>query len=380
MKLQMSAWTRSSHWTSYKLHSLRQLKAKKSPGPDAITNEILTHLGNKATCKLLEIFNHYWATGTLPQTWREATVIPILKKGTDPKQAASYRTISLTNCVGKTMERVVNQRLKWYLETNDILAPEQAGFRQFRATEDQTTYLVQEIEDAFQEKKATRIDLQRAFDKVWIDGLIVMLMRNGVANTMLNWIQSYLFNRRTRVSLDQLSSRKILLRQGVPQGGVLSPTLFLVSELHRGVKAALYADDLVLWCKEEHASTANYRIQPARTRQHMQSSYPMDPSTLRNPWQRASRSASQMRSTRRATISQHPLPGKDHHHQNSVETQTGKGCIPPSWQARPGGFGTTAFRPQQAQRTHAQETKDRSFPNVSLWWVGPDNQACSSKR
>ena len=58
----------------------------------------------------------------------------------------------------------------------------------------------------------------------------------------------------------------------------------------------------------------------ARTLQHKQSSSPMDPSTLRNPWQRASRSASQMRSTRRATINQHPLPGKDHHNQNSAET------------------------------------------------------------
>ena len=60
------------------------------------------------------------------------------------------------------------------------------------ATEDQTTYLAQEIEDAFQEKKVNRvswIDLHRAIDKVWIDGLIVKLMRNGVANNMLKWIQ-----------------------------------------------------------------------------------------------------------------------------------------------------------------------------------------------
>ena len=68
----------------------------------------------------------------------------------------------------------------------------------------------------------------------------------------------------------------------------------------------------------------------SRTRQNMKSSSPMDPSTLRNPWQRASISASQMRSTRRATINQHTLPGKDHHHQNSAETQTSEGCIPPS--------------------------------------------------
>ena len=88
--------------TLNELHAaLRQLKANKSPGPDAITNEMLTHLGNKATCKLLEIFSHSWATGTLPQTWRESTMIPILKKGKDPKQAASYRPIGLTSCVGK---------------------------------------------------------------------------------------------------------------------------------------------------------------------------------------------------------------------------------------------------------------------------------------
>ena len=258
--------------------ALRKLKKKKSPGPDAISNEMLTHLGSTAVNKLLEIFNHSWEEGKLPQIWREANMIPILKKGKDPKQASSYRPISLTSCVVKTMERIVNERLRRHLEAANLLAPEQAGFRQFRSTEDQATYLSQEIEDAFQEKKlvlAAWIDLQKAFDKVWMEGLLVKLLRNGIAGNMYAWIKSYLYNRRARVSLDnKTNSKKFLLRHGVPQGGVLSPTLFLlfindlVSELPRGVKAALYADDLVLWCKEEHASTATYRMQQAADMLH----------------------------------------------------------------------------------------------------------------
>ena len=130
-------------------------------------------------------------------------------------------------------------------------------------------------------------------------------------------------------------------------------------------------NNLPHWCIIGVRTSPNKQVSSpsntnARTLQHMQSSSPMNPSTMRNPWQRASRSASQMHSTRRATINQHPLQGKDHHHQNSAEIQTGEGCIPPYWQARPGGFGTTAFRPQQAERTYVQQTKNRSFPNVSL--------------
>ena len=128
------------------------------------------------------------------------------------------------------------------------------------------------MEDAFQEQKlvlVSWIDLQKALDKVWMEGLLVKPLRNGIASNMFNWIKSYLYDRRARVSVDRIHSKKILLRLGVPQGGVLSPTLFLlfisdlVSELPKDIKAALYADDLVMWCKEEYTTTATYRMQLA---------------------------------------------------------------------------------------------------------------------
>ena len=120
---------------------IKQLKKEKSPGPDDITNELLQHLGTSAKQVLLDIFNSSWENASVPQVWREAKMIPIHKKGKDKRSADSYRPISLTSCVGKLMERLINTRLTWYLEKEQIITPKQAGFRQHRSTEDQVTYL-----------------------------------------------------------------------------------------------------------------------------------------------------------------------------------------------------------------------------------------------
>ena len=149
--------------------ALSNLKLKRSPGLDTITNEMIVNLGQPALHKLLDIFNKTWQEGTLPQIWREATMIPIHKKGKAKTEASSYRPISLTSCIVKVLERIINTRLKWFLESEKLLALGQAGFQEHHCTEDQTTYLAQEIEDGFQPKKQTLtvwIDLQKAFDTV----------------------------------------------------------------------------------------------------------------------------------------------------------------------------------------------------------------------
>ena len=153
-----------------------------------------------------------------------------------------------------------------------MLSPTQTGYRKHRSTEDQLAYLAQNIKDAFQEKRkvlAVFFDLSNAFDKVWKEGLLVKLLWTGVRSKMYMWIQHFLFARTARVKLDGILSKKVCLHEGVPQGGVLSPTLFLVyindilTTLSKRVSNTLHADDLAIWNGYEHTTTATYRIQEA---------------------------------------------------------------------------------------------------------------------
>ena len=258
--------------TSELTDSIRRLKNKKYPGKDGITNEMIGHLGKTAKQKLLMIYNQSWKTGEFPHAWKEAIIIPILKKGKNKQFKTSYRPISLLSCLGKKMERMVNKRLQFHLETNGLINQTQSGFRKHRSTEDQIAYLTQEIDNEFQEKKKTLavfVDLTKAFDKVWKDGLLLKLLKKNICGRMYGWIQSYLFQRTARVKLERHTSNLVTLREGVPQGGVISPTLFIIfiddiiDYLSTYISKAIHADDLAIWTSSEHINTANIRIQDA---------------------------------------------------------------------------------------------------------------------
>ena len=89
--------------------ALATLQLKKSPHPDKIANEMLLHLDPAAKKKLLQLINASWRTGTVPQIWKHAIVVPVLKKGKDKTKADSYHPISLTSCMGKLTECLIHQ-------------------------------------------------------------------------------------------------------------------------------------------------------------------------------------------------------------------------------------------------------------------------------
>ena len=108
----------------------------------------------------------------IPQAWRVADVRPVFKAGKDAQCLDSYRPISLTSTMGKVMERLVTNRLRYFAECHNLLTLFQAGFRTDRSTEDQLLRLSQSISDGFQHVPMQRtvmalIDYSRAYDKVW---------------------------------------------------------------------------------------------------------------------------------------------------------------------------------------------------------------------
>ena len=107
-----------------------------APGPDQIHYQILKHLPEASLQCLIKVFKYIWETGEFPPSWREATIIPIAKPGKDSKDPNNYCPIALTSCVCKTMERMINDRLVWYLESSSLITEAQSGFRKTRSTMD----------------------------------------------------------------------------------------------------------------------------------------------------------------------------------------------------------------------------------------------------
>lgn len=252
--------------------AIKKMKLKGAPGRDDIPPSFLKNLGPGATEELLSILNHSFQTASIPQIWRNANIIPLLKSGKAASQISSYRPISLTSCVVKVLERMISNRLYHLAETRGWLNTNQAGFRKMRCTEDQILRMTQHVSDGFQQRKRTvmvLLDYSKAFDRVWKEDLLTDMMDMGVPLQMVKWLHAFLSNRQAIVTYNSAHSRTVKLRQGLPQGAVLSPLLFLfyingiVQTLDPSIESALFADDASIWVSDESLHKASAKLQTA---------------------------------------------------------------------------------------------------------------------
>jgi hypothetical protein len=239
--------------------SLRQCH-HTAVGPDEIHYAFLQHLPAPVLSILLDIFNSIWLQESFPSSWRQATIIPVAKPGKDPSMPNNYRPIALTSCLCKTMERMINCRLVWYLEFNDLISVHQSGFRQNRSTLDHLVSLETFIRDSFVRGDhvfTIFFDLEKAYDTTWKHGILVDLHNMGLRGRLPAFISNFLSNREFRVRVGSTLSDPHPQEMGVPQGSILSVTLFIVKinsivtvlPQSNFLQYSLFVDDFSISCR-----------------------------------------------------------------------------------------------------------------------------------
>ena len=241
-----------------------------APGPDGVQYSMLKHLAESGKAFLLDLFNKIFDTGKLPQNWKLAHVIPILKEGKCKFSPDSYRPIALTSCICKLMERILNKRLMWYLVKNKLIHKAQCGFQKGKSTLDNLAALETEIHNAFVKKQLLLtmfFDLEKAYDTCWRYLVLKELHGFGMRGNLPLFIVDFLQDRKFQVKIGDKYSDTYNQEMGVPQGSVLSVTLFLIAintvlQIMAGqTSTSLYVDDMRISIAGKRLANITRRMQ-----------------------------------------------------------------------------------------------------------------------
>jgi hypothetical protein len=205
--------------------------------------------------------------------WKQARVVDIHKPRKPPSDPGAYRPISLLSTISKILERLVAKRLSRQAIGGGIIPPEQFGFRKHHSTTAQLTRLTEFIAHGYNIRKHTgliTIDLEKAYDTVWINGLIFKLISFKFPAYLIKFIHSYLSNRSFSVTLSDASSPVKYTAAYLPQGAVLSALLFSIYTadfpLFPHIQTALYADDTAIYSQSWRTDTVSRRLSRAMDR------------------------------------------------------------------------------------------------------------------
>ena len=234
---------------------LRNLNPGKASGPDEIPTRLLKELADEITPVVASLIRQSTDNGYLPDVWKDAWITPVFKKGAR-SEPANYRPVSLTCIVCKLAEHILCSHIRGHLDDHGILTPANHGFRAGHSCETQlllTTHDLLRHRDLGHQIDIGILDFSKAFDTVPHQRLVNKLRIYGIEGKVLEWITSFLTDRRQLVVCDGSRSQYSPVTSGVPQGTVLGPLLFLLhlndlpTVVDPGTSVRLFADDALIY-------------------------------------------------------------------------------------------------------------------------------------
>lgn len=244
--------------------ALTKTKNRKSPGPDGINNEMLKYGGKKLYEQLTTMLSKILNEGKIPDEWRRSTSILLFKKGltTDP---GNYRAINLLNSSLKLLTKIITTKIN----EATSLSEEQQGFRSGRSCNDAVFTIRQIIEKSIEYNKPAYlccIDLVKAFDRVQLQDVILLLQKRQVPYKLIRLIENIYTLNTVQAKVKNQLTEPIAVEQGIRQGDSLSPALFniVIDEVinkvtskrgyrmgQKQISIVCYADDAMIAANSE---------------------------------------------------------------------------------------------------------------------------------
>ena len=206
------------------------LPSGKVSGPDVINVRVLKLVATVLCEPLIRLFNLSLEKGCFLSKWKIARTTPLHKDGARDNRD-NYRPISVLSVLSKLLEKHVARSFMDYLLQDGLLYEMQSVFRQGHSTESALISLVDQKLLSLDKDEVTGmvfVDSRKALDEVDHQLLMTKLRLYRVSDSALSWFRSYLTDRQQFVTIDGKRSDSLIIKQGVPQGSVLGPVLFLL--------------------------------------------------------------------------------------------------------------------------------------------------------